>query len=103
MRSSLQAAWVALLRAEDRSYGRSTTGNGEWEVNLTRESKDEADVVNTDGITGSEGDTSISSLGVVKENLVLLDPDLLSDYTPANTIAVYLPDWIKVCSSLSLL
>lgn len=33
---------------------------------------------------------------VLKEDLVILDPDLISDYTPVEAVQFYVPDWIKV-------
>ena len=33
---------------------------------------------------------------VEKENLVILDPDIMTDYPPMEQISVYLPEWIKV-------
>lgn len=32
----------------------------------------------------------------IKEDLVIFDPDILTDYPPVHVISVYLPDSIKV-------
>lgn len=98
MRASMQAAWVALLNAEDRSHGRSDVG-AEGHHRLD-DKQNKPGSVDTDRNSAKGDNASIELPVVIKENLVLLDPDLLADYTPASSISVYLPDWIKVYLTL---
>lgn len=45
---------------------------------------------------GGGGENSDCFYKVQKENLVVVDPDLMTDYPPLEQLIIAIPDWIKV-------
>jgi hypothetical protein len=70
----VKEAWLALLQQQHTATTTTTTPTS----------------------TTTTTTTTPTTPRVPKEDLVVLDPDLLTDYPPLSGVAIRLPAWIKV-------